>query len=123
MLHSPVAWIHHLSWAVLALAAIVRDGRDSRRCVAAAAIAALLTVPMPWWGAQLLVTDAAPRLVGRVVQDAFGLAALGLLFTLPAGGPPGGAAGAQAPPTGAAPTTAPARPPCAERARTLRTRS
>jgi alpha-1,2-mannosyltransferase len=92
VLLSPVAWIHHLTWAVLALAAIVGDGRDSRRRLAAVAVAAYLTVPVPWWGAHLLVTDAAPRLVGRLVQDGFGLAALALLLTLPVARPRGGAA-------------------------------
>jgi alpha-1,2-mannosyltransferase len=37
---------------------------------------------VPWWGITMLAHHTAPRFVGRVVQDAYGLGALVLLVLL-----------------------------------------
>jgi alpha-1,2-mannosyltransferase len=81
VLLSPVSWIHHLCWLLLVLAAIVGDGRDRRRLVAAGAVFAFYVVKLPWIGAHWAHTGG-PALPARVVEDAYGLGALVLLITL-----------------------------------------
>jgi len=85
VLLSPVAWIHHLAWLVLVLAVVVRDGRSRPRVVAAVLLWAFFVSALPWRGVTLL--DPArfpgfPVVLARVVQDAYGLAALVLLPVL-----------------------------------------
>jgi alpha-1,2-mannosyltransferase len=84
VLISPVAWIHHLSWMVLVLGALVGSGRDLRRCVAAGVIWLFYVLPIPWWGTHLIGPQhaAITRFIGRVVQDAYGLGAVVLVFVL-----------------------------------------
>jgi alpha-1,2-mannosyltransferase len=87
VLLSPVAWIHHLAWLPLALAVIVRDGRDVRRVLTAAAVYAFYVVKVPWIGAHWVHSAAhhwtgAAGVFARVVEDGYGLGALVLLFTL-----------------------------------------
>jgi alpha-1,2-mannosyltransferase len=82
---SPVAWIHHLCWVILALAVIVRDGRDRRRVMLAAGLWLFFFLSIPWFGSSL--TDPfrfpdVPIVVARLVQDAFGLMAIALLPVL-----------------------------------------
>jgi alpha-1,2-mannosyltransferase len=82
---SPVAWVHHLCWVLLALAVIVRDGRDRRRLLIAAALWLFFFLSVPWFGASL--TDPVrfpevPIVAGRVVQAGFGLMAIALLPVL-----------------------------------------
>ena len=79
VLLSPVSWIHHLCWLLLVLAAIVGDGRDRRRLLAAAAVFAFYVVKLPWIGAHW-AHHGGPALPARVVED--GLGALVLLVTL-----------------------------------------
>jgi len=81
VLLSPVSWIHHLCWLLLVLAAIVGDGRDRRRLLAAAAVFAFYVVKLPWIGAHW-AHHGGPALPARVVEDAYGLGALVLLVTL-----------------------------------------
>ncbi|GAA3121761.1 glycosyltransferase 87 family protein [Nonomuraea salmonea] len=50
VLLSPVAWIHHLAWVVVVLAAIAGDGRDPVRLRVAAGVWLYYVVPVPWWG-------------------------------------------------------------------------
>lgn len=73
---SPVAWIHHLCWVIVAIGVIAGDGRRPRR-VFAAVLAGLfyLTLTPVWAGrsAQL------PSIIRAVLQDSFGLAALALI--------------------------------------------
>ncbi|MFC7591119.1 hypothetical protein ACFQYP_51055 [Nonomuraea antimicrobica] len=52
VLLSPVAWIHHLAWVVVVLAAIVGDGRDRVRLWVAAGVWLYYVVPVPWWGSR-----------------------------------------------------------------------
>ena len=82
VLLSPVAWIHHLAWVVIVIGAVAGDGRDRRRLVAAAVIAAFYTVTLPWWGLSLLKVSWLPKLAGRIVQSAFGLGAIALIAVI-----------------------------------------
>jgi len=82
---SPVAWIHHLCWVVLALAVIVRDGLDRRRLILAAGLWVFFFLSIPWFGASLadpLRHPDFPIIAARIVQDAFGLMAIALLPVL-----------------------------------------
>ncbi|MFI6602942.1 glycosyltransferase 87 family protein [Nonomuraea sp. NPDC050536] len=80
VLLSPVAWIHHLAWVVVVLAAIVGDGRDRVRLWVAAGVWLYFVVPVPWWGVSLKVVGW--NVVGKIVQDGFGLGALFLVWLL-----------------------------------------
>ncbi|WP_242454307.1 glycosyltransferase 87 family protein [Bailinhaonella thermotolerans] len=85
VLLSPVAWIHHLAWIVLALGALAGEGRDRARLLMAAAVAVFYTVPVPWYGVSLLtMARDTPWLVvpGKIVQDGYGLGALALVWIL-----------------------------------------
>jgi alpha-1,2-mannosyltransferase len=82
VLVSPVSWIHHLAWLVVVFGAIVGDGRDRRRIALAAGVWLFYLLQVPWWGITMLAHHTAPRFVGRIVQDAYGLGALGLLVLL-----------------------------------------
>ena len=82
VLVSPVAWIHHLAWLVVVFGAIVGDGRD----LAARRARRRHLAFLPARGALVGDHDArgphGPRFLGRIVQDAYGLGALGLLVFL-----------------------------------------
>ncbi|HET6911579.1 MAG TPA: glycosyltransferase 87 family protein [Mycobacteriales bacterium] len=81
VLLSPVAWIHHLCWLPLLLGALVADGRNRRRLLAAAFVFAFYVVKVPWIGAHLL-NSAAPTPLARVVEDGYGLMAIVLLVVV-----------------------------------------
>ncbi|MFC6086845.1 glycosyltransferase 87 family protein [Sphaerisporangium aureirubrum] len=87
VLISPVAWIHHLAWVVVVLAALAGPWDGTVRpwrvwTVAGAWI--YYVVPIPWWGVSLRAAEipVLSPVMGRVVQDAFGLGALVLLWLL-----------------------------------------
>lgn len=82
VLVSPVAWIHHLAWLVVVFGAIVGDGRDRRRIALGAAVWVFYLFAVPWWGITMLAHHTGPKFFVRIVQDAFGLGALGLLVLL-----------------------------------------
>ncbi len=84
VLLSPVGWIHHLVWMIAVVGALVGDGRDTRRCLFAAAAWTYFLFPLPWWGTKLIGPDHSLFSVfwGRVVQDAFGAAAIGMVLLL-----------------------------------------
>ena len=84
VLLSPVGWIHHLVWIVPVLGALVGDGRDVRRRLAAAVVWVWFLFPLPWWGARLigLQHGLLTKIPGKIVQDAYGLAAVVLLLLL-----------------------------------------
>lgn len=88
VLVSPVAWIHHLAWLVVVLAAIVGDGRSWRRVALAAGVWLFYVLEVPWWGITMLADHDGPRFAGRIVQDAYGLGALALLVLLRSRRPP-----------------------------------
>ncbi|POM26174.1 alpha-(1-2)-phosphatidylinositol mannoside mannosyltransferase [Actinomadura rubteroloni] len=84
VLLSPVGWMHHLVWIIAVLGALAGDGRDPRRCVLALGVWLYFLFPLPWRGAALSGREhpMAVRIVGRILQDAFGLAALALIVVL-----------------------------------------
>ncbi|MGD0604519.1 MAG: glycosyltransferase 87 family protein [Streptosporangiaceae bacterium] len=82
VLLSPVSWIHHFLVVVVVIGAILADGRSSRRTAIAAATAVFFALTVPWAGQSLLGTQGVPVQAARVVQDAFGLAALALLVVI-----------------------------------------
>jgi alpha-1,2-mannosyltransferase len=82
VLLSPVAWIHHLAWVVVAIGAVAGDGRDRRRVVVATVITVFYTVTLPWWGLSLLKMGWLPKPAGRLVQDSFGLGAVALIAVI-----------------------------------------
>lgn len=79
---SPVAWIHHLCWIVLALGVIIGDGRNGRRVATAIGVGAIFTVPVPVWGKKLWLAHEAPTLVCRLLEDTFGLAAIAAIVII-----------------------------------------
>ncbi|MEU4231901.1 glycosyltransferase 87 family protein [Nonomuraea sp. NPDC026600] len=80
VLLSPVAWIHHLAWVVVVLGAIVGDGRDPVRVRVAVGVWLYYVLPVPWWGVALKV--AGVPVLDKIVQNGFGLGALGLVWLL-----------------------------------------
>jgi alpha-1,2-mannosyltransferase len=82
VLLSPVSWIHHFVVVIVAIGAILADGRSPRRIAIAAGTAVFFTLTIPWWGQTLLSQPGVPALAARVVQDAFGIAAVVLVVIL-----------------------------------------
>lgn len=84
VLLSPVAWIHHLAWMVVVLGAIVGDGRDRARLRVAAVVWLFYVVPVPWLGVSLKAAGipGVSLVLGKIVQDGFGLGALALVWLL-----------------------------------------
>jgi alpha-1,2-mannosyltransferase len=73
---SPVAWIHHLCWVIVAIGVIAGDCRRPRRVFAAVVTGLFYLTLTPVWvgrSAQL------PTVIRDVLQDSFGLAALALI--------------------------------------------
>jgi alpha-1,2-mannosyltransferase len=79
---SPVAWIHHLCWVVIALGVVVGNGRDWRRVLGALGVGGLFASIAPVWGKRLWAAQAAPAPVSRFLEATFGLAALGLIVVI-----------------------------------------
>ena len=99
---SPVSWIHHMYWGVVAVGALVGDGRRWPRLLAAAATYAVLFSRLPWTGAGLLGRPGWRHALGVVDQQAYcwlGLAVLLALWLLVARGRP--PVGTEPTPTGA----------------------
>lgn len=82
VLLSPVAWIHHLAWVVLVLVVLLGDLRSLRRIVAAAAVGLFFGFALPWYGRDW-INNGHPLVVGVPLRDAYGLAAVALVATLP----------------------------------------
>ena len=82
VLLSPVSWIHHFLVVVVVIGAILADGRSRSRVVIALATAAFFVLTVPWWGQSLLSRHDVPVLAARVVQDAFGIAAMVLVVII-----------------------------------------
>ncbi|NRQ37478.1 DUF2029 domain-containing protein [Nonomuraea sp. NN258] len=84
VLLSPVAWIHHLAWVVVVLGAIVGDGRDPVRLRVAAGVWLFYVVPVPWWGVSIKAAEipVLSPVLGKIVQNGFGLGALALVWLL-----------------------------------------
>jgi hypothetical protein len=82
VLLSPVSWIHHFLVVVVVIGAILADGRSPRRVAIAAGTAAFFALTIPWWGRSLLGQPEVPVLAARVVEDAFGIAAVALIVII-----------------------------------------
>jgi alpha-1,2-mannosyltransferase len=82
VLLSPVSWIHHFVVVVVVIGAILADGRSRPRIAIAVATAAFFALTVPWWGQSLLSRPGVPVLAARVVQDAFGIAAVALVVII-----------------------------------------
>ncbi|MFC0865058.1 glycosyltransferase 87 family protein [Sphaerimonospora cavernae] len=84
VLLSPVAWIHHLAWVVVVLAALAGAGRDRMRLVVAGGVWLYYVLPIPWWGVSIkaLEIPVFSPVVGKIVQNAFGLGAVVLVWLL-----------------------------------------
>ncbi|TQS25254.1 glycosyltransferase 87 family protein [Microbispora sp. KK1-11] len=84
VLLSPVAWIHHIAWVVVVLAALAGSGRDPVRLLVAAGVWLYYVLPIPWWGVALkaLEVPVLSPVAGKIVQNAFGLGAIGLVWLL-----------------------------------------
>jgi alpha-1,2-mannosyltransferase len=82
VLLSPVSWIHHFVVVVVVIGAILADGRSPRRVALAAGTVAFFALTIPWWGQSLLARHDVPTLAARVVQDAFGIAAVALVVII-----------------------------------------
>jgi alpha-1,2-mannosyltransferase len=100
VLLSPVSWIHHFLVVVVVIGAILADGRSRRRIAIAAGTAVFFALTVPWTGQVLLGVHGVPVQAARVVQDAFGLAALALLVVLARLPAPASAAPSACPPRG-----------------------
>lgn len=81
---SPVGWIHHLVWMIAVIAALVGDGRDTRRCLFAFALWLLFLFPIPWWARAMIGPDhsVVSVFVGQFLRDSFGIAALVSILAL-----------------------------------------
>ena len=82
VLISPVSWIHHYVVVVVAIGAILADGRSPQRVAIAAGTAAFFALTIPWWGQSLLGQPGVPVVAARVVEDAFGIAAVALVVII-----------------------------------------
>jgi alpha-1,2-mannosyltransferase len=79
---SPVAWVHHYCWIILAVGAIAGDCRSERRVIGAIAAGGLFMSVAPIVGGYLLYTRLVPALPALILQDAFGIAALALIWII-----------------------------------------
>ncbi len=79
---SPVAWIHHLCWVLVAIGVIAGDGRNARRIWLAALTGALFLSTLPIWAEVSLSASQLRSLPGFVLENSFGLWALGLIPVL-----------------------------------------
>lgn len=84
VLLSPVAWIHHLAWVVVVLGALVGDGRDPVRLRVAAGVWLYYVLLIPWWGVAIKAAEVPvlSPVLGKIVQNGFGLGALVLVWLL-----------------------------------------
>jgi alpha-1,2-mannosyltransferase len=79
---SPVAWVHHYCWIILAVGAIAGDCRNERRVIAAITAGGLFMSVAPIFGGYLYFTHVIPALPALILEDAFGLAALALIWII-----------------------------------------
>jgi alpha-1,2-mannosyltransferase len=79
---SPVSWIHHMYWGLPAVGALVGDGRNRRRIVAAAVGLAVMWRKLPWTGQALRSRHGWQSWLGSVEQQAYCWLALGVLVAL-----------------------------------------
>jgi len=76
---SPVAWIHHYCWIIVAIGAIAGDCRNERRVLTAITAGGLFMTVLPTYGGYLYFYGVIPALPATAVMDSFTLAALALI--------------------------------------------
>lgn len=81
VLISPISWVHHLVWVLVALAAQLRAGHSRQRAFALATLL-VFVVPLPRWGHEAFGRMPDEPL-GILLQASYALAALAVLLTLP----------------------------------------
>jgi alpha-1,2-mannosyltransferase len=81
VLLSPVAWIHHFAWLLIAMGALVGDGRSRRRLLYGGVAVAWFLCRLPWWGVTWLSEGRTPWF-GRLLQNADLIGALLVLAML-----------------------------------------
>jgi alpha-1,2-mannosyltransferase len=81
VLLSPVAWIHHFAWLLIAMGALVGDGRSRRRLAYGGVAVAWFLCRLPWWGVTWLSEGRTPWF-GRLLQNADLIGALLVLAML-----------------------------------------
>jgi alpha-1,2-mannosyltransferase len=80
---SPVAWIHHMCWIVLAIGVLAGECRSWRRVTVAALAFVLFWTSAPIWAQDtLLPNHDLPLVPGLLLEDSFGLAALVLIVVI-----------------------------------------
>jgi alpha-1,2-mannosyltransferase len=79
---SPVAWIHHLCWIVLAIGVIVGAGRSRRRIVIAVMAFALFLTTLPTWAERQLALHQLGGLPGFLAENSFCIACVALVAVL-----------------------------------------
>lgn len=79
---SPVAWIHHLCWIVLAIGVIVGAGRSRRRIAIAVLAFALFLSTLPTWAEKQLAHHQLGGLPGFLAENSFCLACIALVAVL-----------------------------------------
>jgi alpha-1,2-mannosyltransferase len=82
ILASPVSWVHHLVWIVPVLAVLLGDAIDRRRVALTLSLAAFFALRLPYLGESFDPGWGQAWLAGPL-KDAYGIACLVLLFTLP----------------------------------------
>ncbi len=85
---SPVTWIHHMVWLLLAVAVLVHDGRRPWRALLGLALVAVIAWRTPYFGARIWHDFEGPLdFAGRLVQNCFTVAAFAVVAWLPARAP------------------------------------
>jgi alpha-1,2-mannosyltransferase len=79
---SPVAWIHHLCWVLVAIGVIAGDGRKARRVGPAAITALLFLTSLPTWVERTMPRAQLRSFPGFMLENSFGLCALALIAVL-----------------------------------------
>lgn len=99
VLISPVSWVHHLHWGIVVIAALLGDGRQWRRVVAALLAYWVLWTRLPWVGGSWVQQGHGPYWYARFLESSyamFAVAALVVLWWLLARGREPAAAGSAA---------------------------
>jgi alpha-1,2-mannosyltransferase len=82
VLISPVSWIHHIVWIVVAIGAILSDGRGTRCWLMAIGATEFFTFADPYVTRTPWFAVYAPHLFEELRQDAFGICCAALVVVL-----------------------------------------
>lgn len=76
---SPVAWIHHLCWVVVAIGVVVGTGQRAARAVIAALAGTLFLTTLPTWAERVMPPAQLVSVPGFLMENSFGLATVALI--------------------------------------------